>query len=103
MTRIVRLVMCLEALTFLIGSILHLGVPILGLHEPSILPATMVEALCGAALLIGAVLAERRTALVAHAIAIAGVLLGIAALAAGRGPTTTLNFVYHRTILVALL
>ncbi len=44
-----------------------------------------------------------RAAIVAHAIAIAGVLLGIAALAAGAGPTTPLNVAYHRAILSLLI
>lgn len=33
----------------------------------------------------------------------AGVLLGIGALAAGLGPTTELNYVYHRVVLVVLV
>lgn len=42
-------------------------------------------------------------ATVAHSFAIAGVLLGILALAAGLGPTTTTNTIYHRTILLVLV
>ncbi len=59
------------------------------------------------ALATGAVFARTtwawRAAIVAHAIAVAGVLLGIVALAAGAGPTTPLNFVYHRAILSLLI
>src|SRR5215217_9269031 len=39
----------------------------------------------------------------AHAFALGGVLLGMAALAVGAGPSTELNTVYHRVMLVALV
>ena len=106
MTTIRRVLMGTEALTFFIGSALHLGMEVLQLREPRIVPASIVEALCGAAL-VAALLTERRRGtaitLAAHGVAIAGVLLGMAALAAGAGPSTPLNTVYHRVILGALL
>src|SRR5215217_4272988 len=65
------------AATFFIGALLHLGVRIpLGfavVEEPVILPATIVEGLCGTALSVGA------------------------------GPSTELNTVYHRVMVVALV
>jgi len=99
----------LEALTFLLAGILHLGIQIPGIPEPRIIPAFLVETLCG--LFLGAAgLAvitgsPRRwtVALSAHVFAVLGVLLGMVALALGRGPSTDLNAIYHRTILVALL
>lgn len=106
MTQIIRLLMYVEAATFFVGSVLHLGIPLFGFTEPIILPATVVEGICGVALLVGAGFyrgGDVRAALIAHAVAIGGVLLGMAALAAGRGPSTPLNTVYHRTILIALL
>jgi hypothetical protein len=108
-----RVLIPLEAVTFLLGALLHLGVRIpLGfavLAEPRIVPATIVEGLCGLVLAIGAyaVFADRAWAwpvvTAAHAFAVAGVLLGMAALAVGAGPSTELNYVYHRVILVVLV
>jgi hypothetical protein len=101
------------AATFFLGALLHLGVRIpLGfavVEEPVILPATIVEGLCGTVLAIAAitVLARRNgawmVATASHAFALGGVLLGIAALAVGAGPSTDLNTVYHRVMVVALV
>ena len=100
------------AVTFFLGALLHLGVRIpLGatvLTEPRILPATVVEGLCGLFLAASAYAAHTgRTwawpaLTAAHAFALGGVLLGVAALAVGAGPSTELNGVYHRAMLVAL-
>jgi hypothetical protein len=101
------------AATFFFGALLHLGVTIpLGfavVEEPVILPATIVEGLCGMVLAVAAfaVLARRELAwpiaLAAHTFALGGVLLGITALALGAGPSTDLNTVYHRVMVVALV
>ena len=101
------------AATFFFGALLHLGVRIpLGfavLAEPTILPAAIVESLCGLALSFGAFAMLTRmnrawtVALAAHAFALGGVLLGVTALALGAGPSTDLNTVYHRIMLVALV
>ena len=103
----------LYAATFLLGALLHLGVRIpLGfavLAEPRIIPATIVEGLCGLGLAVGvySVLAGKSWAWSAvtgaHAFALGGVLLGITALALGGGPSTELNTIYHRVMLVALV
>ena len=103
----------LYALTFLLGALLHLGVRMpLGsvvLAEPRIFPATIVEGLCGLSLMIGAyaVLTRKSWAwgaiTAAHALALGGVLLGMAALAVGAGPSTDLNTIYHRVMLAALV
>jgi hypothetical protein len=103
----------LYAVTFFLGALLHLGLRIpLGfavLAEPRIIPATIVEGLCGLGLAIGAyaVFTGRGWAWSAltgaHAFALGGVLLGITALALGAGPSTELNTVYHRVMLVALV
>src|SRR5215218_11255407 len=101
------------AATFFFGALLHLGIKVpLGftvLEEPRIIPATIVEGLCGLALAVTAfaVLARRNRAwtiaLAAHAFALGGVLLGISALAVGAGPSTELNTIYHRVMVVALV
>jgi hypothetical protein len=99
--------------TFFLGALLHLGGRIpLGVaivDEPRILPATIVEALCGLALAVAAfaVLTHRgwawTAATAAHTFALGGVVLGMAALAAGAGSSTELNTIYHRVMLVALV
>jgi hypothetical protein len=103
----------LFAATFFFGALLHLGVRVpLGfavLAEPRIVPATIVESLCGLGLAVGAfaVLARRSwawpAAVAAHTFALGGVLLGTVAIALGGGPSTDLNTVYHRGMLVALV
>ena len=108
----VGIVSALEAVTFFLGALLHLGVGIpLGfvvLEEPPIFPAVVVESLCGLFLAVAAyaVLARKSwawpAAVAGHAFALGGVLLGVTAIALGGGPTTTLNFVYHRAMLVVL-
>ena len=90
------------AVTFFCGALLHLGVRIpLGaavLAEPTILPAAIVESLCGLALSFGAFAVfarwnRARTAVfAAHAFALGGA-----------GPSTDLNTMYHRVMLVWLV
>jgi hypothetical protein len=102
----------LYAVTFFLGALLHLGVRVsLGfavLAEPRILPATIVEGLCGLFLAVGAYATLTRKTrawtviTAAHAFALGGVLLGTAALAVGAGPSTGLNDIYHRAMLAAL-
>ena len=109
---VVGVLSALFAATFFFGALLHLGVRVpLGfavLAEPRIVPATIVEGLCGLALAGSAyaVLARKRrawtAAFAAHAFALGGVLLGVTALALGGGPSTLLNTVYHRAMLLAL-
>ena len=101
------------AVTFFFGALLHLGgrLPLgfAALEEPRILPATVVEGLCGLALAVAAFAVLSRTswawtaALAANAFALGGVLLGMAALAVGAGPSTELNTIYHRVMVVALV
>ncbi|HEX9616521.1 MAG TPA: hypothetical protein VGA03_03845 [Anaerolineales bacterium] len=107
------IVVVIEALTFLLAGLAHLGRPIpLGfavISEPRIVPATVVESLCGLLLLFSAypILTGKRwswtIAVIAHGFSLVGVLLGIAALALGGGPRTDLNDLYHRVMLVVLV
>ncbi len=110
---ILTIVIILEALTFFFFGFLHSGVRLsLGfavLQEPRIIPAMIVESLCGL-LLTGSAfaVATRKSwswtaSVIAHTISIGGVLLGMAALALGAGPRTELNDIYHRTILILLV
>src|SRR6266700_4343071 len=107
---VLGVLMVLEAITFLLAAMLHMGIQFpLGFSEPQIIPAAIVEALCGIFLAVSAYgVIARKTwawggAIAAHVFAVAGVLLGIIALALGAGPSTEVNTVYHRTILVVLV
>ena len=103
----------LYALSFFVGALLHLGwrVPLrfTVLAEPRIIPATIVEGMCGLALMVAAIAVFTgvswawTVAFAANAFALGGVLLGMGALAVGAGPSTELNTIYHRVMLVALV
>jgi hypothetical protein len=73
--------------------------------EPKIVPAAMVEGLAGVLFAVGAyaVFAGRRWAWLvtvgAHVFAIAGFLVGIAAIAARRGPNVPFDYAFHRVML----
>ncbi|MGC2477695.1 MAG: hypothetical protein WA485_25380 [Candidatus Sulfotelmatobacter sp.] len=101
-------VMISNALLFFFGAVQHAGVSIGYFHEPRIVPAAIVETLCGLSLVWGvdAVFghspAKWRIAMIANLIPLGGVLLGMAALAAGRGPRTASNDLYHH-IMLALI
>ena len=84
----------LEALAFLLGALLHAGVEIPiggGMYLEHVVPATVVESVCSLVLAVGAVALITRNrraweaSLSAHVIAIAGTILGIVAITAGRG------------------
>jgi hypothetical protein len=100
------------AATFLVAVLLHVGVEIpLGfavLGEPRRPVAVLVEGVAGLLLGLGAlaVFARRTRAWAtvtgACAVALAGVLWGMVAVAAGRGPHTQLNDTYHRVMVVLL-
>jgi hypothetical protein len=108
----VGLLAAVYAATFLVAVLLHLGVRIpLGfadLDEPRRPFAVLVEGLAGIVLGLGAfAVFSRKTwawaaATGAHAFALAGVLWGMVAVAAGRGPHTLLNDTYHRVMVVLL-
>jgi hypothetical protein len=100
------------AATFVVAVLLHLGVEIpLGfvvLDEPRRPFAVIVEGVAGIVLALGAVAVFARTTRAwtavtgAHAVALVGVLWGMVAVAAGRGPHTQLNDTYHRVMVVLL-
>jgi hypothetical protein len=100
------------AATFVVAVLLHVGVGIpLGfgvLDEPRRPFAVIVEGAAGTVLAVGAFAALARKAWAwpaatgAHAVALAGVLWGMVAVAAGRGPHTQLNDSYHRVMVVLL-
>jgi hypothetical protein len=98
--------MVANAALFFFGAVQHAGIAVGSFHEPFIIPAAIVETLCGLCLLWGAAALFRnsktgwRTALMMNVVALGGVLLGIAALASGAGPRTASNDLYHRIMLL---
>ena len=100
--------MLANAALFFFGAIQHAGVALGPFHEPYIIHATIVETLCGLALLCGALALlcnwkkSWGAALTGNLIALAGVLLGMAALAVGAGPRTASNDLYHRLMLILI-
>jgi hypothetical protein len=108
MRRLLEFVMITNAALLFFGAVQHAGLAIGSFHEPRIIPAAIVETLCGLSLVCGAaaVLIHSRmewpVAVMTNLIALGGVLLGIAALAAGRGPRTASNDLYHRIMLLPI-
>ncbi len=95
-----------NAALFVFGALQHAGVAIGLLREPVIVPASIVELLCALALIWGvvAVLTGSQkawpAALIGNVVAIAGVTIGMVALAVGAGPRTGSNDLYHTIMLV---
>ena len=110
---VIRIVVVFDAVTLLLFALLHLGarIPVgLGvIATDRIIPATIVEGLAGTGLVVSAyaVFARRTWAwpatVAAHLFALAGVLLGVWAIAAGFGPHNLLNDTYHRLMVVVLV
>jgi uncharacterized membrane protein len=102
------LLMALNMALFVFGAIQHVGVEIGASSEPVIVPAAIVESICALSLLWGvcAVFRESpalwRIAFIGNLVALAGVLIGIVALAAGRGPRTVSNDNLHRAMLTLI-
>jgi hypothetical protein len=97
-----------NAALFFFGALQHAGIAVWRFHEPRIVPAAIVESLCGLSLIVGVAAVffhshlEWRAAMIANLIPLGGVLLGMAALAAGRGPRTASNDLYHLMMLVLI-
>jgi Na+-transporting NADH:ubiquinone oxidoreductase subunit NqrB len=94
-----------NAAVFVFGALQHAGVAIGSLHEPVIIPASVVELLCASALSWSTLAVMKqspkawRGAFIANLIAILGVVIGMVALALGAGPRTASNDLYHRIML----
>jgi hypothetical protein len=105
MRQTLTLLMLGNAALFVLGALQHAGLAIGTLREPVIIPASIVELLCALALVWGVFAVLRRSlkawraALIGNLIAIAGVAIGMVALAAGAGPRTASNDLYHRIML----
>ena len=84
MKTVAGLLMIANAAIFFFGGVQHAGMTAGRFHEPLIIPAAIVETLCGLCLLWGVTALFRdsrvrwRVALITNFIALGGVLLGIA-------------------------
>jgi hypothetical protein len=83
-TTVISVLIGAETITFLLATLLHLGIPVpIGFTQPQIIPAAIVEGLCGIFLAVSAyaIFTHKtwawRVALAAHVFAVAGVLLKI--------------------------
>jgi hypothetical protein len=100
-------IVLLEAITFLIATLLHGGVALpIGIVEPVSIPAMIAEGIIGLVLFVAAYTIFRRKGsaawvmtLTAHIIAVAGVLLGMVAMALAPAPASAANQLYHRIVL----
>lgn len=105
MKQLLTILMLGNAALFVFGALQHAGLVIGSLSEPVIIPASIVELLCALALIWGVVavltgsLKAWRSALIGNLIAIAGVAIGMVALAAGAGPRTASNDLDHGIML----
>jgi len=106
---VISVLIVVETVTFLLAALLHTGVQFpLGISQPRIIPATIVEGLCGLFLAVSAyaVFARKtwawRVAIGAHAFAVVGVLLGIFVTTRNPGSDEA-NTIYHWVILVVLV
>jgi hypothetical protein len=106
---LLAVVMISNSAFFFCCALLHAGIGLGGLHEPRIIPATIVEVICGIFLASGALAVidhwprQWRFALIGNLVALGGVLLGMAALAAGKGPRTASNDQHHRLMLILIV
>jgi hypothetical protein len=107
MPRGFRLLLLGEAATFALAAAVHYGALLEGYDH---LKAAIAETVIAAVLLAGLVattLTEgrraRRAALAAQAFAAVGVGVGLFTIAAGPGPRTVLDVVYHLVVLGVLL
>ena len=100
--------MAVNAGVFFFGAVQHAGITIGPFHEPRIVPATIVESICGIALWWGAMrvfqkrVLNNRIVFTSNFIALSGVVLGMVALAARAGPRTASNDLYHRVMLMLI-
>lgn len=113
MTAALHVVVAFDAVVFLLAAMLHVGIAIpLGntvITTDQIAPASVVEGLLGLVFTFTtyAVYARKGWSWPlltgAHIMALAGVLLGIWAIAEGYGPDSLWNDIYHRVMLVILV
>jgi hypothetical protein len=103
------LVMALEAAAFAVLAVVHAGVPLLGIADPPAFATTVAEALVAAmfAFALAAIFARRRwaraAAFLAHAIAVAAIMMGMANLALAQAERAVANDYFYRVLLLVAL
>jgi hypothetical protein len=108
MMNVLAWVTAANAALFVFGAVQHAGFAVGAFREPRIVPAAIVEGICGAALAYAAATlfrrtpAARRATVIANVIALVGVIIGLVALVLGAGPRTASNDLYHRLMLLAI-
>lgn len=106
MTRIIRLLMLFEALTFFIAAAIHFQILFDGYGHRE---AGTAESVIGCVLLIGLVVSLLRpfwtaaAGIWAQSFALLGTFVGIFMILIGVGPQTTADIVYHIGIVIVLV
>lgn len=105
MTRRTRLLLLVEAATFVVAALVHAGLLIQGYQHPE---ARIAESVIAVVLLLGLALTWIRPAwtggagLLAQAFALLATLVGIFTIIVGVGPRTVPDVAYHVAIVVLL-
>lgn len=106
----ISVLIVLEAASFLIASLLHMGVQFpLGIAEPPNEYAAIAESLCGIFLAVSAVVVFARggrawgVVIAAHIFSVVAVLLGLYVVIRGGLSDDLANAIYHPIILVVLI
>ena len=102
---LVRSVLATEALALALASLVHRGWMLPGYaHDAAATAETVIAAVLLAGLVLCRILPSRIRAmgLAAQAFALLGTLAGIAAIAGGVGPRTTLDLAYHAAMVAVL-
>lgn len=86
MDRLLKILLGVEAVIFILASASHMGLPVPWLVGPRILPAAVIEGVCGLIILYASLHGSARTALICQAIGLSGVLLGLMALTLAGAP-----------------
>ena len=96
-----QILMLVNAALFVAGAVLHMGIPLGPMSAPRIDVAAAMESISALVLIAGA-LAPRAAprggwlgAIAANLVALAGIAVGVIALALGAGPRTLSNDIYH--------
>ena len=80
MSSLLKILLGLEAIILILAAISHLGLPVPYLIGPRVVPAAIIEGVCGLTILYASLHGGGRTAFFCQTVAFAGVLLVMALL-----------------------
>lgn len=106
MTQTIRLFLLVEAASFIVASLIHMGFFITGYEHAR---ARVAESLIGGVLFGGLLLTlflpawTRNVGIVVQLVALLGTMIGILTIIVGVGPRTVPDVIYHITIAVVLV